>query len=185
MIKEPRHPDPESDNDIGHERSSPNRYCCPARSRLRRKRDGFLVSLAFDVIMAQTIRAILFKSAMAATLVGFSRQQRREPGPMPGAMDLGVADDGECSGHEQATQIAIPCDSAFPFERQGWLLRSRSISGHFPVHFIPAHNLPVYASQRPLPDATEESGSRLLAARLCRGCYCRRQTSMRLQKAQR
>jgi len=29
-------------------------------------------------------------------------QQRREPGPMPGAMDLGVADDGECTSHEQA-----------------------------------------------------------------------------------
>ena len=26
---------------------------------------------------------------------------------MPGAMDLGVADDGECAGHEQAAQIAI------------------------------------------------------------------------------
>src|SRR4030088_1056974 len=26
---------------------------------------------------------------------------------MPGAMDLGIADDGECSGHEQAAQIAI------------------------------------------------------------------------------
>ena len=36
-----------------------------------------------------------------------SAQQRREPGPMPGAMDLGIADDGECSGHEQAAQIAI------------------------------------------------------------------------------
>jgi hypothetical protein len=26
---------------------------------------------------------------------------------MPGAMDLGIADDSECSGHEQATQIAV------------------------------------------------------------------------------
>ena len=31
-----------------------------------------------------------------------ARQQRREPGPMLGAMDLGVADDGQCPGHEQA-----------------------------------------------------------------------------------
>src|SRR5216684_7701610 len=29
--------------------------------------------------------------------------------------------------------------------------------GYFPVHFIPAYNLPVYASQRPLPDATQDS----------------------------
>src|SRR6476646_8354956 len=29
--------------------------------------------------------------------------------------------------------------------------------GYFAVHFIPAYNLPVYASQRPLPDATHVS----------------------------
>src|SRR6202171_499447 len=29
--------------------------------------------------------------------------------------------------------------------------------GYFPVHFIPAYNLPVYASQRPLPDTTQDS----------------------------
>src|SRR5882672_8442598 len=29
-------------------------------------------------------------------------QQRREPGPMLGAVDLGEADDRECAGHEQA-----------------------------------------------------------------------------------
>ena len=29
--------------------------------------------------------------------------------------------------------------------------------GYVPVHFIPAYNLPVYASQRPLPDATQDS----------------------------
>jgi len=56
--------------------------------------------------------------------------------------------------------------------------------GYFPVHFIPAYNLPVYASQRPLPDATQDSGSRLLA-RLCRGRHRRRQTSTLLQGATR
>src|ERR1700756_3090067 len=29
--------------------------------------------------------------------------------------------------------------------------------GYFPVLFIPAYNLPVYASQRPLPDAAQDS----------------------------
>src|SRR5450631_2800013 len=45
-----------------------------------------------------------------------SRQQRREPGPMLGAMDLGVADDGERTGHEQAAQIAVTllADTAEP-----------------------------------------------------------------------
>src|SRR5262249_43527218 len=31
-----------------------------------------------------------------------------EPRPMFRAMELGVADDSECAGHEQAAQIAIP-----------------------------------------------------------------------------
>ena len=35
------------------------------------------------------------------------RQQGREPGPMFGAMDLGVADDRKRAGHEQAAQIAV------------------------------------------------------------------------------
>src|SRR6476619_6561076 len=35
-----------------------------------------------------------------------SGQQRREPGPMLGAVDLGIADDGERAGREQAAQIA-------------------------------------------------------------------------------
>src|SRR6516164_6818443 len=29
--------------------------------------------------------------------------------------------------------------------------------GYFPVHFIPAYHLPVYASQWPLPDTTQDS----------------------------
>ena len=64
--------------------------------------------------MAQAMRAILLASAMAATLIG--RHQRCEPGAMPGAMDLGIADDGKCSGHEQAAQIAVPlfADAAEP-----------------------------------------------------------------------
>src|SRR5215467_11654948 len=35
-------------------------------------------------------------------------QQCHKPGPMLGPMDFGIADDGERSGREQATQIAIP-----------------------------------------------------------------------------
>src|ERR1700687_3959594 len=40
-------------------------------------------------------------------LRGPPRQQCLEPRPMLGAMDLGVADDGERAGHEQAAQIAV------------------------------------------------------------------------------
>ena len=43
-------------------------------------------------------------------------QQRREPGPMPGTMDLGIADDGQCAGHQQAAQVAVTlfADAAEP-----------------------------------------------------------------------
>src|SRR6202044_884388 len=37
-----------------------------------------------------------------------SCQQRCDPGPILGAVDLGIADDGECARHEQAAQIAVP-----------------------------------------------------------------------------
>ena len=45
-----------------------------------------------------------------------SCQQRCDPGPILGAVDLGRANDGECAGHEQAAQIAIPlfADTAEP-----------------------------------------------------------------------
>ena len=45
-----------------------------------------------------------------------SCQQRCDPGPILGAVDLGIANDGECTGHEQAAQIAIPlfADTAEP-----------------------------------------------------------------------
>src|SRR5437870_3643366 len=58
-------------------------------------------------IMAQTIRAILLASAMAATLVGRLASKGREPGPAFGAVDLGVADDRKRAGHKQAAQIAV------------------------------------------------------------------------------
>ena len=47
---------------------------------------------------------------------GASCQQRCNPGPILGAVDLGIANDGECAGHEQAAQIAIPlfADTAEP-----------------------------------------------------------------------
>ena len=43
----------------------------PARSLSRRKCDRLFVALASSAIMAQTIRANLLASAMAATLAGF------------------------------------------------------------------------------------------------------------------
>src|SRR5258705_13976348 len=49
-------------------------------------------------------------------LRGAPPQQRREAGPVPGSVDLGVTDDGECTGDEQAAQIAVTlfADAAEP-----------------------------------------------------------------------
>ena len=45
-----------------------------------------------------------------------SCQQCCDPGPILGAMELGIADDGECARHEQAARIAVPlfADTAEP-----------------------------------------------------------------------
>src|SRR5665648_996936 len=69
-------------------------------------RDGFLVALALGHHGPGHSRNLVGKRD-GGNLGRLSRQQRREPGPMPGAMDLGIADDSQCSGHEQAAQIAI------------------------------------------------------------------------------
>src|ERR1019366_8008487 len=87
--------------------SQPSHHAgCPTRSRLPRKRDGFLVALALGHHGPGHSRNLVGKRD-GGNLGRLSRQQRREPGPMPGAMDLGVTDDGECSSHEQAAQIAV------------------------------------------------------------------------------
>ena len=73
---------------------------------LRRQCDGFLVALALGH----------HRPSHACNLVGerdgsdlrwAPGQQRCEPRPVFGAMDLGVADHRQCAGREQAAQIAI------------------------------------------------------------------------------
>src|ERR1019366_465533 len=87
----------------------------PARSRLRRKRDGFLVTLAFGHHGPGHPRDLVGKRD-GSHLGRPPCQQCLEPGPMPDAMDLGIANDGERAGHEQASQIAIAllADTAEP-----------------------------------------------------------------------
>src|SRR5262245_40891938 len=53
---------------------------------------------------------------MAATLAGRRASSPVSPGPMPGAMDPGIADHGERASREQAAQIAIAllADAAKP-----------------------------------------------------------------------
>ena len=82
--------------------SQPSHYAgCPARSRLPGKRDGFLVTLTSGH-HGPGHPCNLVGKRDGSNLGRLSCRQRREPRPMPGAMDLGLADDGECSSHEQA-----------------------------------------------------------------------------------
>ena len=61
-------------------------------------------------------------------------------------------------GAPQATRtVAQPAIPPSPLrDRVGYSDHVR-FRGYFPVHFIPAYNLPVYASQWPLPDTAQNS----------------------------
>src|SRR3954447_23027698 len=84
----------------------PHHVGCPTRSRLRRKRGGFFVSLA-PCHHRPRHPGEFVGERNGRDLGGSPREQRSEPGAMFGAMDLGIADDSKCSSCEQAAQIAI------------------------------------------------------------------------------
>src|SRR6516165_2680424 len=60
-------------------------------------------------------------------------------------------------GAPQSTRsVAQPAVPPSPLsDRVGYSDHVR-FRGYFPVHFIPAYNLPLYASQWPLPDTTQD-----------------------------
>jgi hypothetical protein len=96
--------------------SQPSHHAgCPARSRLRRKCDGFLVSLALSHHGPGHSGKLVGKRN-GGDLGRSPGQQCREPGAVFGAVHLGIADDGECTGDEQAAQIAVTlfADAAEP-----------------------------------------------------------------------
>jgi len=85
-------------------------------------------------------------------------------------------------GAPQAAREDAAFDSAFPFEGQGRLLRSRSISGLFSRSLHSGLQPPCLRFAAAVTGRHARLGSRLLA-RLCRGRHRRRQTSTRLQGA--
>jgi hypothetical protein len=85
-------------------------------------------------------------------------------------------------GAPQTARVVAACDSAFPFERQGRLLRSRSISGLYSRSLHSGLQPPCLRFATAVTGRHARLGSRLLA-RLCRGRHHRRQTSTRLQGA--
>src|SRR5678816_3926211 len=80
----------------------PNLHITPTTGAisLRRKRGGFLVSLSLGHHRLGHPGKLVGERD-GRDLGGSPREQRREPGPVLGAMDLGIADDSECAGREQ------------------------------------------------------------------------------------
>src|SRR6202022_4211340 len=87
-------------------------------------------------------------------------------------------------GAPLTARVVAARGSAFPFERQGRLLRSRSISGLFSRSLHSGLQPPCLRFATAVTGRHARLGSRLLA-RLCRGRHRRRQTSTRLQGATR
>ena len=85
-------------------------------------------------------------------------------------------------GAPQTARVVAACGSAFPFERKGRLLRSRSISGLFSRSLHSGLQPPCLRFATAVTGRHARLSSRLLA-RLCRGRHRRRQTSTRLQGA--
>jgi hypothetical protein len=69
-------------------------------------------------------------------------------------LHAGGTNPGSTASHSQCARPAIPPSPLR--DRVGYSDHDR-FRGYFPVHFIPAYNLPVYASQWPLPDTTQDS----------------------------
>src|SRR5215813_2831111 len=86
----------------------PNRHITPGVGMisLRRERSGFSVPLTPRHHRPRH-PGKLVGQCDGRDLGGTPRQQCGEPRPMPGTMDLGVANDGECAGRKQDAQIAI------------------------------------------------------------------------------
>src|ERR1700692_4817579 len=87
-------------------------------------------------------------------------------------------------GAPQTARVVAACGSAFPFYRQGRVLRSRSLLGLYSRSLHSGLQPPCLRFATVVTGRHARLGSRLLA-RLCRGRHRRRQTSTRLQGATR
>ena len=79
---------------------------CSARSRLRCQRDGLLVAFALGRHCPRHAGDLVGERD-GSDLCRTPCQQRREPGPVLGPMDFGIADHGKRPSREQTAQITI------------------------------------------------------------------------------
>src|SRR5262245_35955696 len=86
--------------------SQPSHHAVDRRDRSRREYEGFPVAITSGHQRPRHSRDLVGERDRN-DLSGPPGQQCREPGPMFGAMDLGIADDGQRARREQAAQIAI------------------------------------------------------------------------------
>src|SRR6266545_1101506 len=122
-----------------------------ARSRSRRKCDGFLVAITPGHHGPRHSCDLVGKRDRS-DLGRPSRQQCRKPGPMFGAVDLGIADDGERARGEQAAQIAI---ALFADTAELVLAPARVLLRHEPD---PGRKIPPGSESLRIRDAGDQSG---------------------------
>src|SRR5262245_211764 len=122
-----------------------------ARSRSRRECDGFLVAITSGH-HGPRHSCDLVGERDRSDLGRPSRQQCCKPGSMFGAMDLGIADDGQRARREQAAQIAIAlfADTAEPV-----LAPARVLLWHEPN---PGGKFPPRSESLRISDAGDQSG---------------------------
>src|SRR5437016_1947145 len=121
-----------------------------ARSRSCRKRYGFLVAITLGHYGPRHSCDLVGKRDRGH-LGGPPRQQCRKPGPMFGAMDLGIADDGQRACREQAAQIAI---ALFADTAELVLAPTRVLLRHEPD---PGREIPPRSESLRISDAGDQS----------------------------
>src|SRR5262245_18936785 len=132
--------------------SQPSHHAGCRRDRSRRECDGFLVAITSGH-HGPRHSCDLVEDADRNDLCRPPRQQCGVPGPMFGAMDLGIADDGQRARREQAAQIAI---SLFADTAELVLAPARALLWHEPN---PGRKIPPRSESLRISDGGDQSGS--------------------------
>src|SRR5215813_2578927 len=134
---------------------SPNRYVTPdVRCNLvlsRRESGGFIITFV-PCHHRPGHPGEFVGERDGGDLGGAPRQQIGEPGSMPRAMDLGIADHGERASREQAAQIAI---ALFADTAKLVLAPARVLLRHEPN---PGGKIPSRSESLRISDAGDQSG---------------------------
>src|SRR5215831_4975208 len=131
--------------------SQPSHHAVGRRDRSRREYEGFPVAITSSHHGPRHSRDLVGERDRS-DLGGPPRQQSCKPGPMFGAMDLGIADDGQRACREQAAQIAI---ALFADAAELVLAPARVLLRHQPN---PGGKIPSRSKSLRISDAGDQSG---------------------------